>query len=86
MPQVPDFAAAITSFGKLLDAITLPKRRKMYPDMECVELWMRNAASVLSLIRGYNLKEVGEESPFVKKIDELLARPEPKKEEQPKKA
>jgi hypothetical protein len=69
------------AFGKLLDAIPKGKRGPMYPEMACVEATMNESFRLLNGVRQYFLDNEhlgGEASPFVKHIDKIIDRPEPK--------
>jgi hypothetical protein len=66
------------AFGKLLDAIPRGKRGAMFQEMCMVEGTINYLAALLNNIRGYFLQHAGgEDSPFVKKIDEVIPRPAP---------
>jgi hypothetical protein len=65
---------AAKCFGELLDAIPKGKRGAMFRQMATVEATLNRSLRLLDALRGYFLETTGEESPFVKKIDELLPR------------
>lgn len=67
---------AMQSFVKLLNGIPKGKYQNVSADAAAVEVWMRKSGALLGVLRGYFLDTTGEASPFVRKIDELVERPE----------
>jgi hypothetical protein len=71
---------AIAGLRPLFDAIPTGKWKKVEKDAVNVENGLRQAAGTLQAIRKFYLETErnGEDLPFVKAIDNLLDRPDPK--------
>ena len=76
-PKLINSKDAKAALGRLFDA--LPKGKKgmgmpLFTDMVCVEATMNAAFTRLAQLRQYFLDTTGPDSPFVKRIDELVPR------------
>lgn len=75
---MPTFTDAKRGLKAVFDAVPPGKFRFIMDDASNLEDYVNRSAAALNTLRQYFLDTTGEESPFVKKIDELVPRQEKK--------